>query len=144
MFLSAGCSLLRAEGFFCNLDVLYGALGIHKLQFLIQNKCNFFSAVNFFQYLVIKPWIRIRIGILPKMLDLDPDPYQMNTDPKPWFLCTGGVSSALNISLLIYQCTCFYMAPVLNHFYGDKVHKAQIHYSGHWEGWALKISAIWS
>jgi hypothetical protein len=24
----------------------------------------------------------IRIGIQPKMLD--PDPYQMNTDPKPW------------------------------------------------------------
>ncbi len=28
MFWSAGCSLLRAEGFFCNLDVLYGGLGI--------------------------------------------------------------------------------------------------------------------
>jgi hypothetical protein len=25
----------------------------------------------------------IRIGIYPKMLD--PDPYQMNTDPQPWF-----------------------------------------------------------
>jgi hypothetical protein len=24
MFWSAGCSLLRAEGFFCSLDVLYG------------------------------------------------------------------------------------------------------------------------
>jgi hypothetical protein len=24
MFLSAGCSLLRAEGFICNFDVLYG------------------------------------------------------------------------------------------------------------------------
>jgi hypothetical protein len=32
--LSAGCSLLRAEGFFCNLDVLYGGLGIGKLYFL--------------------------------------------------------------------------------------------------------------
>jgi hypothetical protein len=31
MFISAGCSLLRAEGFFCNLDVLYGGLGIGKL-----------------------------------------------------------------------------------------------------------------
>ncbi len=31
MFWSAGCSLLRAEGFFCNLDVLYGSLGIGKL-----------------------------------------------------------------------------------------------------------------
>jgi hypothetical protein len=27
----AGCSLLRAESFFCNLDVLYGGLGIGKL-----------------------------------------------------------------------------------------------------------------
>ena len=29
---------LRAEGSFCNLDILYGGLGIGKLQFLIQNK----------------------------------------------------------------------------------------------------------
>jgi len=49
-----------------------------------------FSAVNFFQFLIIKTtgsgldpdpdWIRIRISIQPKMLD--PDPYQMNTDLK--------------------------------------------------------------
>ncbi len=38
-----------------------------KLQFLIKKKFNFFSAVIFFQFLVIKA--------------LDPD--QMNTDPKP-------------------------------------------------------------
>jgi hypothetical protein len=33
MFWSAGCSLLRAEGFFCNgsLEILYGGLGIGKL-----------------------------------------------------------------------------------------------------------------
>ncbi len=31
MFSSARCSLLRAEGFFCNFDVLYGGLGIGKL-----------------------------------------------------------------------------------------------------------------
>ncbi len=30
-FLSVGWPLLRAEGFFCNLDVLYGGLGIGKL-----------------------------------------------------------------------------------------------------------------
>ncbi len=36
MFWSAGCSLLRPEGFFCNLDVLYGGLGISKLQFFIK------------------------------------------------------------------------------------------------------------
>jgi hypothetical protein len=76
---------LRAEGFFCNLDVLYGGLGIGKLQFLIKN-CFFFSAVIFFQFLVNKAldpdWIRIRIGIQPKMLDPDPD--EMNVDPQPW------------------------------------------------------------
>jgi hypothetical protein len=33
MFWSAGCSLLRAEGFSCCMDVLYGGLGISKLQF---------------------------------------------------------------------------------------------------------------
>jgi hypothetical protein len=67
---------LRAEGFFCNLDVLYGGLGIGKLYFLIKKKVNFFfSAVIFFQFLFIKAldpdWIRI--GIQPKMLDPDPD-----------------------------------------------------------------------
>jgi hypothetical protein len=33
MFWSVGWPLLRAEGFFCNLDVLYGGLGIGKLVF---------------------------------------------------------------------------------------------------------------
>jgi hypothetical protein len=47
MFLSVGWPLLRAEGFFYNLDILYGGLGIGKLQFLIK-------AVVFFQFLVIK------------------------------------------------------------------------------------------
>jgi hypothetical protein len=36
MFLSAGCSVLIAEGFFCNLDVLDGGLGIGKLFFFYQ------------------------------------------------------------------------------------------------------------
>jgi hypothetical protein len=44
----------------------------------------FFSAVIFFQFLVIKAldpyWIRIRIGLQPQ--PLDPDPEKMNTDPK--------------------------------------------------------------
>ncbi len=44
----------------------------------------FFSAVIFFQFLVIKAldpdWIRI--GIQPKMLDPDPD--EMNADPHPF------------------------------------------------------------
>jgi hypothetical protein len=36
MLSSAGCSLLRAEVFFCNLDVLYGGIGTGKLKLLIQ------------------------------------------------------------------------------------------------------------
>ncbi len=42
-----GWTLLRAEGFLCNFDILYGGLGIGKLQFLIQKNLNFFSAVFF-------------------------------------------------------------------------------------------------
>jgi hypothetical protein len=34
MFGSAGCSLLRAEGFSCSLGVLYGGLGISELQLI--------------------------------------------------------------------------------------------------------------
>ena len=45
----------------------------------------FFSALIFSQFLVNKAldpdWIRIRIGIQPKMLDPDPD--EMNADPQP-------------------------------------------------------------
>jgi hypothetical protein len=44
----------------------------------------FFSCKFSSKFLVIKTldpdWIRIWIGVQPKMLD--PDPYQMNTDPK--------------------------------------------------------------
>jgi hypothetical protein len=31
IFCSAGCFLLRAEGFSCSLEVIYGGLGISKL-----------------------------------------------------------------------------------------------------------------
>jgi hypothetical protein len=68
------------------LNIIYGGLGIGKLQFLIKKKFNFFSAVIFFRFLVIKAldpdWIRIRIGIQPKMPKmLDPD--EINADPQP-------------------------------------------------------------
>ncbi len=45
---------MSAEGFFCSLNVLYGDLGISKLQFL--NKKIFFKmfCCPFFQFLVIK------------------------------------------------------------------------------------------
>jgi hypothetical protein len=50
MFLSTGCSLLRAEGFSCSFSVLYGGLGISKLQFLIKKIEIKFPAINFFQF----------------------------------------------------------------------------------------------
>ncbi len=43
MFWSAGCSLLRAEGFSCSLDFLQGDLGINKLNFFGEKKLNFFQ-----------------------------------------------------------------------------------------------------
>jgi hypothetical protein len=79
---------LRAEGFFCNLDILYGGLGIGKLHFLKKKKIIFFSAVIFLKFLAIialdpdpdsDPYC-IRIDIQPKMLD--PDPVEMNADPQ--------------------------------------------------------------
>ncbi len=71
---------MRAEGFFCKLDVLYGGLGIGKLY--PKKNLIFFSAVIFFNFWSLKPWIRI--GIQPKMVDPDPD--EMNADPQPWFM----------------------------------------------------------
>jgi hypothetical protein len=47
MLWSAGCSLLRAEGFSCSFCVLYGGLRITKLQYLIKKISKFFSALNF-------------------------------------------------------------------------------------------------
>jgi hypothetical protein len=51
MFLSTGCSLLTAEGFSCSLGVLYGGLGISKLQILIMKIEIKFPAINFFSIL---------------------------------------------------------------------------------------------
>ncbi len=48
MFLSTWC--LRAQGFSCSLGVLYGGLGISKLQFLIKKIEIKFPAINFFQF----------------------------------------------------------------------------------------------
>ncbi len=50
MLLSTGCSFLRAEGFSCSLGVLYGDLGISKLQFLIK-KWKLISSCKFFKIL---------------------------------------------------------------------------------------------
>jgi hypothetical protein len=65
MFWSVGWPLLRTEGFFSNLDVLYGGLGIGKLQFLIKKKKKKISAVISFQFLESPG----------SVLDPDPDSY---------------------------------------------------------------------
>jgi hypothetical protein len=49
MCCSAGCSPLRAEGFFCSFDVLYVGLERSKLQFFVLKKNNIFSC-KFFQF----------------------------------------------------------------------------------------------
>ncbi len=64
-FWNSGCSLLRDKDFY-SLGVLYGGVGIRKLQFSDLKKCwNIFSAVffsNFFIYKNPDPkcWFRIR------------------------------------------------------------------------------------
>jgi hypothetical protein len=62
IFLSigTGCSLLRAEGFSCSLGILYGSLGISKLQFLIKKIEINSSSYKFFSILGLQT--------------LDPDP----------------------------------------------------------------------
>jgi hypothetical protein len=56
-FWSARCSLLRVEYFSCIYDVLYGGLGISKLQVLIKKYQTF---LNFWSS---KPWTRTRTDI---------------------------------------------------------------------------------
>ncbi len=66
------CSLLMAEGVSCSLDVLYGVLGISKLQFLIKRRKETKYQFYFFShFLLIKP-----LNPYPVSLEmLDPDPY---------------------------------------------------------------------
>ncbi len=62
IFWSDGCSLLKAKNFSFRLDVLYGGLGINKLQFLIRNRKKKMLALFFSQIFVIKTLILIRSG----------------------------------------------------------------------------------
>ncbi len=60
----------------CSLCVLYGGLGITNWQFLSKKYPNYFSAVNFLKFLVIKTLDS----------ELDPDPYpqlgkMLDSDP---------------------------------------------------------------
>jgi hypothetical protein len=75
---------LRAEDFFYNLDILYGGLGIGKLQFLIKKNKKKFSVVIFFSI----------FGHLSpgSVLDLDPDP-DPDLDPDPYWPPTSSSGS---------------------------------------------------
>jgi hypothetical protein len=84
---------LRAEGFSCSLNVLYGSLGISKLQFLIKKRyIKNFKLYFFLQFLVIKtldpdPYLNPNPCSYPdslEMLDSDPypDPDSINADPQ--------------------------------------------------------------
>jgi hypothetical protein len=93
---SAGCSLLRAEGFSCSLCVLYGCLRISILQFSIQKiEKTSFIAVNFNQFLVIKPLDSDSYSDPDPQLGkrLDPDQHYINADPQPWLFYHGVMSS---------------------------------------------------
>ncbi len=63
MFWIAACSLLKAEGFSCSVDVLYGDPAMSLLKFLIKNIVNNFLAGSFCHFWSSKAWIQIRIGI---------------------------------------------------------------------------------
>ncbi len=69
------CSLLRAEGLSCSLDVLYEGLGISETQ-LIKKNTKLFSAVIFF----------IIFGHQNSGYRLNPDPESVNPEPKHWFM----------------------------------------------------------
>jgi hypothetical protein len=56
-FLKCLMSLLRAEGFSCSLDVLYGGLGISELQFQLY----FFLLKFLFVKILDLDWIRIHL-----------------------------------------------------------------------------------
>jgi hypothetical protein len=73
--------LFWAEAFSCNLDILYGGLGISKLHFFIIKRfsknfgCIFFSSI---------------FGHQNPGAGLDPDSLELNPDPVNLFVCGCG------------------------------------------------------
>jgi hypothetical protein len=112
MFLSTGCSLLRAEGFSCSLGILYGGLEISKLHFLIKKIEIKFPARNFIPSLIpFAPFLssapHTHIGFLPLPL---PSPERVTA--KPWIL-----------GFLLPRTASFYVlswVSFLNTFFSDK------------------------
>jgi hypothetical protein len=92
MFLNAGCSLLRTEGFSCRLDVLYG--GLEKAIF--DKQIYFFSSIFDYQ-------------------TLDPDPESMNPALKTPTLCVtcgswrmGFLTTDGNVSVFMLEARIFW------------------------------------
>ncbi len=80
MFWSAGYFILRAYGFFCNLDDLYGGLGINKLQSVIKNIKFLIQLLTVFKFWSSNP--RSEYGLVPIQPEmLEPDPESINPDP---------------------------------------------------------------
>jgi hypothetical protein len=77
-FLKCWISLLRTENFFCSLNVLYGGLGIIKLQFLIK-KDMIKNSKCIFKFFVIKTLNPDPDSL--EMLDLDPDSIKSGSAP---------------------------------------------------------------
>ncbi len=65
--LELGWPFLRTDGFFYNLDILYGGLGIGKLQFLIKKNKKNFQLKFFFNFFFGGGGSPVSV--------LDPDPY---------------------------------------------------------------------
>ncbi len=74
---------MRAEDFFYNLDILYGGLGIGKLQFLIKKKKKISVVIFFLIFGHLSPG---------SVLDLDPDP-DPELDPDPYWPPTSSSGS---------------------------------------------------
>ncbi len=89
------CSLLRAEGFSCDLSVLEDGLWINKLHFLIK-KC----LLYFFQYFDIK----ILDPDSLELLDLDP---AMNPDPQHCLTDAFTILCIARYIKLLKKCPCF-------------------------------------
>ncbi len=123
MLWSSGCSLLRAEGFFCSLDVLYGGLGISTVRYVVVfDPKDFFFSCEFFQCFVIKTlyadWIWIRIS---NEYGYETPGFRIhNTD---WIFFCGSGFSLLNAAFSVqhnvgYASTCNSVGQTAGYFMG--------------------------
>ncbi len=129
---SAECSLLRAEGFSCSFDVLFGGLGISKSQFLIKKYQIFFQLWIFFNFwssipgsgsiVGLKCWIRIRNTaehyLKASVTSMGPNYCTKNFDANWNFRARTTITDLLNLLLrtsgLGWTCRCQAILGVLS------------------------------